>query len=206
MAFQTVGSRGILRCGEKIVGGWGFGGWGLGGDGGLGFVGGGCWQDARATVLEAVFAEAVGPAGDVAEDFFAAGVVHEEVVGVGVVVVGAGGGFGDSGDEAADVGIGVEVVFVAVEDEGGHAEGRGAVVHSADVFSEGAEEAEGVLFDVVGVGFGLSGVGGGLGHLDVLAAADGVEGDAGVGEGGGGDLDEFDFPLWDVVAEADDGG
>lgn len=107
---------------------------------------------------------------DVPEDFFSFIIIHQKVVGALVVVVGAGGGFGNSCDEAADIGIGIEKVVFAVKDKGGDLDSFGANVHTVDETGESSEEAQGVFFDIIGVGFGLFSVKGILGNLNVLLA------------------------------------
>ncbi len=85
-----------------------------------------------------------------------------------VIVVCGVGGFWETGDEATDIGIGIEEVMFAVEDKNGDLDFFSAGVHAVDESSEGPEEAEGVLLDVVGVGFGLFSMEGILSDLDIL--------------------------------------
>lgn len=87
-----------------------------------------------------------------------------------VIVVCGVGGFWETGDEATDIGFRIEEVMFAVKDKNGDLDFFGAGVHAVNESGEGAEEAEGVLLDVVGVGFGLFSVKGILCDLDVLLA------------------------------------
>ena len=57
----------------------------------------------RLKFLQSVFPEQVQPALDVSEDDLFLFVVHQQVVGFGVIVVGFRGPAGDAGDETTDV-------------------------------------------------------------------------------------------------------
>ena len=127
------------------------------------------------------------------------------MVGAFVVVVGAVGGFWEAGDEAADIGIGIEVVLFSMQHEDRVLDSRRAVIHAINESGERAEQAERVFLDVVGVGFGLFFVESGLGDLDVLLACYRIQRDASKRSGGGGDLNQGDFPWFDIVFEAHDG-
>ncbi len=85
-----------------------------------------------------------------------------------IIVICAWSGFGDAGDKATDIGIGIEEVMFSVKDKNGDLDFFGAGVHAVDKSGEGPEEAEGVLLDVVGVGFGLFSMKGILRDFNVL--------------------------------------
>lgn len=123
-----------------------------------------------------------------------------------VVAVGAVSGFREAGDEAPNVRIRIEKIVLPMQDKDWHLDVLCAGVHSVDEFRERTEEAESVFLDVVGIGSGLLVVSGGLGNLDVLLACQGIDGDARQGHGGGGDLNQGDFPNFDIVFEAHNGG
>ncbi len=89
------------------------------------------------------------PFSDVAEDFFLFLIVHQKVIGAFVVVVGAVGGLREAGEEASDIGIGIEVVLFSMQHQDGNLDSRRAGIHSIDEFGEGSEQAERVFLDVV---------------------------------------------------------
>jgi len=155
----------------------------------------------RLKFLQSVFAEQIQPALDIAEDGLLLLVIHQQMVGLGVIVVGFRGPSRDAGDEAADVRVVVEIVLPAVEHEHGLAEICRAVIHALNVAAEGADHPEGVLVDLVGVFRALFLVVTGLGHLQILPASQSVEGNPGKRQGGCGDLDQPGRPCGDVIAE-----
>lgn len=133
-------------------------------------------------------------------------IVHQKVVGIRVVSIGCRSPGGDAAHKAADIGVVVEKILVAVQDQHWLAEGGGAVVHAVDVRGQGTDQAQGVLPDVVGVFHRLLGVMRLLRHLDILVASEHVERDACQRQCRRGDLHQPWSPSWDVVAEANDGG
>ncbi len=127
------------------------------------------------------------------------------MVGVFVIVVGGIGRFGKASDKSTDIGIIVEEILVAVEDEDGNLDPVGTAIHTINQVRERAKEAEGVFFDVVGIGFGLFVVESGLGNLHGFLAREGIDGYPGEGGGCACNLNQGNFPHFDVVSESDDG-
>lgn len=114
-------------------------------------------------------------------------------------------GFRETGDEAANVGVRIEKIVLAVQDKDWHLDFLRAGIHAIDKLRECAEEPKRVFFDVVGIGFGLFFVPCGLGNLNVLMACQGIEGDTCQRHRGGGDLNQGNFPNFDIVFEAHNG-
>lgn len=92
-----------------------------------------------------------------------------------------------------------------MENQDGDFDFCGAGIHAIDEFREGAEQPEGVFLDVVGIGFGLLFVKGGLGDLHILLASQRIERNASERQGGGGNLNQGNFPDFDIVFEAHEG-
>ncbi len=61
-----------------------------------------------------------------------------------------------------------------------------------------------MLLDVVGVGFGLLAMHRALGNLDILLASQGIGWNTGKRHSSGGDLNQGDFPKFDIVFESND--
>jgi hypothetical protein len=146
------------------------------------------------------------PVVEIVEDFFAIPVVPKEMVGFGVGVECFVGG-GDFLEPGGDV-VGLdEAVAAGGEDEGGGVEAGGVVVGGVDEVGEFEEEAEGVVFDVVGAGAEVVGVG--------LVAGDGGHGGAVFDEEVLGEAPAWEEACevvhgvaegaWDPGAEGDDG-
>lgn len=110
------------------------------------------------------------------------------MVGAVVVVVGGIRGFGQARDKASDVRIRIQEIVFPMEDKDGDPDPGGAGIHAIDQAGKRAEQAKGVLFDMVGVGFRLLIVERGLGDLHVVPSGEGVDRHAGQGSGSAGDL------------------